>query len=100
MGLIPYICGLNNYQMETLTIDSSLFQQAEKYARSKKTSVTAIVENYLRNLLPHTASEGEIDQLYRVSPTFQKWEDKFTCPPNISDDYKQERGDGLIEKYL
>jgi len=75
----------------TLTIDDAVISSAKKYAKKKNTSLSGIVENYLKSIsakeLPATGISPEILKLMGSV----KLADDFN--------YKKELGRALIKKY-
>lgn len=75
----------------TLTIDDAVISSAKKYAKKKNTSLSGIVENYLKSIstkeLPAAGISPEILKLMGAV----KLADDFN--------YKKELGSVLIKKY-
>jgi hypothetical protein len=75
----------------TLTIDDSVISSAKKYAKRKNTSVSDIVENYLKSI---TVKE---DKTPGISPRVLKLMGSIRLPDDF--DYKKELGNVLAKKY-
>jgi hypothetical protein len=77
----------------TLTIDDTIIQQAKKYAKRKESSLSNIVENYLKVLVSEKKpSETEL------TPIVKSLKSSFSAEPDF--DYKKELTKKLSEKYL
>jgi hypothetical protein len=77
----------------TLNIDKNVANRAKVYARSKGRSLSDLVENYLKLLTTDTS----IDDL-EITPRVKSLLGCITLPEDF--DYKKERTDYLIKKYL
>lgn len=73
----------------TLTIDDSVINSVKKYAKRKNTSVSDIVENYLKSI---TAEE---DKTQGISPKVLKLMGSVRLPEDF--DYKKELGNALLK---
>lgn len=77
----------------TLTIDESVIQQAKKYAKRKESSLSNIIENYLKVLVKeNTNSDNEL------TPIVKSLKSTFNASPDF--DYKKELSTRLSDKYL
>ena len=77
----------------TLTIDETVIQQAKSYAKLQESSLSSIIENYLKSLVKEkTTSKNEF------SPIVRSLKSSFTAQPDF--DYKKELKNKLSEKYL
>jgi hypothetical protein len=77
----------------TLNIDKDIAAKAKVYARSKGSSLSDLVENYLKLLTGHSAkSENE------YTPAVRSLLGSVSLPEDY--DYKKEISDYLTHKYL
>src|SRR5690606_37281924 len=96
LKLILYFC-LKDKVMNTkltLTIEQSIVETAEKYARKRERSLSELIENNLKALVTHEDAKSD-DEL---TPTVKHLRGSFKLPENL--DYKNELTDRLSEKYL
>lgn len=77
----------------TLTIEQSVIEKAKKYAKEKETSLSDLIENYLKSL---TNSEEKFDE--NISSQLKSMKGAFKMPKDF--DYKKEITERLTEKYL
>jgi hypothetical protein len=77
----------------TLNIDREIASKAKVYARSKGSSLSDLVENYLK-LLTRNSTNLEID----FSPVVKSLLGSVSLPPDF--DYKKEISDYLTNKYI
>ncbi|MCX6146083.1 MAG: DUF6364 family protein [Candidatus Kapabacteria bacterium] len=77
----------------TLSIDESTIEKAKFYAKSKKRSLSDIIENYLKTII-----QTENKDLDNLSPIVKSLKGTFKDPGYI--DYKAELSKQLNEKYL
>lgn len=75
----------------TLSIDDQVIESAKKYARGKGTSLSGIVENYLKSISNTKSGVPEI------SPRIKRLMGSFHLP--IDFDYKSELGKEMGKKY-
>ena len=75
----------------TLTIDDAVISSAKKYAREKNTSLSGIVENYLKSI---TVKEPRTTG---ISPKILKLMGSVKLPDDF--DYKRQPGKALAKKY-
>jgi hypothetical protein len=77
----------------TLTVDKSVITEAKKYAESTGTSLSNLVENYLKSFSkkPGTTKKDEL------SPLIKSLKGAFNAPSNF--DYKEELESELSKKY-
>jgi hypothetical protein len=77
----------------TLTVDKSVIEEAKKYAESTGTSLSNLVENYLKSFSkkPATTKKDEL------SPLIKSLKGAFNAPCNF--DYKEELESELSKKY-
>lgn len=97
MIFFSYYCYCLIYQLMstklTLTIEESVIENAKQYARQKGTSLSNMVENYLKVLTTESAcAEPEL------SPIVKSLKGSFRAPANF--DYKKELSKSLSKKYL
>jgi hypothetical protein len=77
----------------TLTMDEAVIQKAKKYAKRKKSSLSNIIENYLKMLV-----KEDTNAKTELTPIVKSLKSSFTAEPNF--DYKKELAKKLAEKYL
>jgi hypothetical protein len=78
----------------TLSIDNRVIKSAKKYASEKGTTLSGIVENYLRSISLKSAK----DQTEHEMPiVIQKLRGSLKFPRNF--DYKKALGNALAKKY-
>lgn len=77
----------------TLTIEETIIMKAKNYARSKNSSLSNLIENYLKAVIQEDKSE-EID----TTSIVKSLQGSFKAPKNF--DYKAELSNRLSEKYL
>lgn len=77
----------------TLTIEETIIVKAKNYARSKNSSLSNLIENYLKAVIQEDKSE-EID----TTSIVKSLQGSFKAPKNF--DYKAELSNRLSEKYL
>jgi len=75
----------------TLTIEDSVIKVAKKYASRKGSSLSSLVENYLRSLTSREDKPGDISQ------AIKKRIGVISLPDDY--DYKKELARGLEKKY-
>lgn len=75
----------------TLSLDKDVIERAKKYAKSKKVSLSRIIESYLASLIEQKTSDIEITPLVEQLSGVIELENDF----NFKDNY----ADYLIEKY-
>lgn len=77
----------------TLTIEESVIENAKQYARQKGTSLSNMVENYLKIVATESVcAEPEL------SPVVKSLKGSFKAPVDFN--YKRELSKGLSKKYL
>ena len=92
--------------MNTISINSDLYNDAEKYARKHNVSVDTLVERFFISLLGHEVSHEEEPATskakvkYKISPRVKALEMGFECPDNLSIDYKKEIREARMRKVL
>lgn len=77
----------------TLTIERSVIEEAKKYAKEKKRSLSDLIENYLKAITKDTPAENAAE-----TPIVQSLKGSFRAPENF--DYQKELTKKLSEKYL
>ena len=77
----------------TLTIEQSLIDTAERYAKLKERSLSDLIENYLKLL----TKEVTLDDV-PLTPTVKRLKGSFHAPSDF--DYKKELTDRLTDKYM
>jgi hypothetical protein len=80
----------------TLTIEDSVIESAKKYAKSKHSSLSSIIENYLK-VLVKSESKKESDDI-EVSPLLRSLQGKTSVDADF--DYKEELLKALEKKHL
>ncbi len=75
----------------TLTIEQSVIEKAKSYAKKKGTSLSNIIENYLKIITSEQKSDRDI------SPIVKSLRGSFKVPDNFN--YKEELAKALFEKY-
>ncbi len=78
----------------TLSIDNRVIESAKKYASVKGTSLSGIVENYLKSITLKSAKDQTENEMPAV---IQKLRGSLKLPKNA--DYKKELGKALAKKY-
>ncbi len=77
----------------TLSLNQKIIEKAKFYAKSNRTSLSKLIENYLSSLTSGSESE-EIDD---STPLVESLCGIIQLPENF--DYKEERAKYLLEKY-
>ncbi len=77
----------------TLTIEETVILKAKTYARTKKISLSGLIENYLKALI-----KEDITQDIETTSIVKSLKGSFKAPKNF--DYKAELSKRLSEKYL
>jgi hypothetical protein len=77
----------------TLTIDKTVIDKAKKYAKEKDSSLSGIVEDYLK-VITREQDKSEIE----ITPLVRSLMGSFKAPRHF--DYKKELSKGLSKKYL
>ena len=80
-------------QKLTLTVEQSVIEKAKKYAKLKGSSLSNIIENYLKAI-----TKEESNSVDELSPLIKSLKGSFKIPKDF--DYKKELQDALAEKYL
>ena len=77
----------------TLTIDQSVIKRAKEYAQSTGSSLSGLVENYLKSFSKEPRShKGD-----ELSPLIKSLKGSFKAPPGFN--YKEELEAELSKKY-
>lgn len=76
----------------TLKLNQSVIEKAKIYAKTKKTSVSKLIENYL-----HSITENSSDNKQDITPVVKSLSGIITLPKNY--DSKKEYADFLAKKY-
>jgi hypothetical protein len=76
----------------TLTIEQPVIERAKAYAKEKGSSLSDIIENYLKAI---TMGHREADK--EITPLVRSLMGSFKAPADF--DYKKELAKGLAEKY-
>ena len=77
----------------TLTIEESVIIKAKSYARSKKSSLSNIIENYLKAVIKEDKTEN-----IETTSIVKSLQGSFKAPKNF--DYKEELSKRIAEKHL
>lgn len=77
----------------TLTIEHAVIERAKNYAKDSGSSLSDIVENYLKVI-----TNEEIKANNEITPLVNSLKGSFTAPPDLN--YKKELTKRLSEKYL
>lgn len=77
----------------TLSIDKNVTRRAKIYARSKGRSLSDLIENYLKLLTKNTSIEDS-----ELTPRVKSLLGCISLPEDF--DYKKEKADYLVKKYL
>jgi hypothetical protein len=77
----------------TLTIDQAIIEKAKVYAKQRESSLSNLIENYLK-ALTQEGSPAEIE----LTPLVKSLKGSFTQPKDF--DYKKELTKCLSDKYL
>ncbi|MFV0554631.1 MAG: DUF6364 family protein [Mangrovibacterium sp.] len=77
-----------------LTMESSIIQQARNYAKDRNSSLSNIIENYLKIL---TEKEQQ-NKIQNLNPVVASLKGSFRMPNNM--DYEEELRNRVEEKYL
>lgn len=77
----------------TLTIEETVIIKAKKYARNKKSSLSNLIENYLKAVV-----QDDIIEESEKTSIVASLQGSFKAPKNF--DYKAELSKRLSEKYL
>ncbi len=77
----------------TLTIEETVILKAKNYARNKKSSLSRLIENYLKALI-----KEDIIELRETTSIVKSLQGSFKAPKDF--DYKNELSKRLSEKYL
>jgi Family of unknown function (DUF6364) len=78
----------------TLSIDDRVIESAKKYASGKGTSLSGIVENYLKSITTKTTKDRTGKDIPQV---IQKLRGSLKLPKNT--EYKKELENALAKKY-
>jgi len=76
----------------TLTVDETVIKKAKRYAKEQKSSLSNIIENYLKIL-----TRNQIDT-EESTPIIDALRGSFKLPNNFN--YREELDKRLVEKYL
>lgn len=77
----------------TLTIEETVIIKAKDYARNKKSSLSNLIENYLKAVIREDKTEEN-----ETTSIVKSLQGSFKAPKNF--DYKSEMSKRLSEKYL
>ena len=77
----------------TLTIEETVILKAKDYARNKKSSLSRLIENYLKAVI-----KEDIIELRETTSIVKSLQGSFKAPKDF--DYKNELSKRLSEKYL
>lgn len=77
----------------TLTIEEAVIEKAKKFAKNKGSSLSNIIENYLKVI-----TKDELKSDSKITPLVKSLKGSFNAPANF--DYKNELTKCLSEKHL
>ncbi len=77
----------------TLTMEQAIIQKAKDYAKSKKQSLSDIIENYLKLITEDRKNSPNL----KMTPIVKSLKGSFSSPKEF--DYKIELAKSLSEKY-
>lgn len=88
--------------MNTITLDSSIYNSVAAYARLHNMSVSEAVETGMQVFLEIIGKNNVATSRtkYYINPKVKALEMGFKCPDDLSLDYKKEQAEILEEKYL
>ncbi len=75
----------------TLKLEQTIIEKAKIYAKSHKTSLSKLIENYLQNI---TNEKGKEE---KITPLVKSLSGIISLPEDF--DHKREYGDFLMDKY-
>jgi hypothetical protein len=76
----------------TIKLDNDVISRAKKYAKYRKTSLSRLIESYLDSITKKESDDIEITPLVKSLSGIIKLPEDY--------DYKKDRTDYLIKKYL
>ncbi len=76
----------------TLTLEDTTIAKAKEYAKSKKRSLSDLIENFLKVITNEDKTQIEL------SPKIKQLKGAFKAPKSL--DYKKELSQSLSDKYL
>lgn len=77
----------------TLTMDETVIRQAKSYAKLQESSLSSIIENYLKSLVKDKSTSKN-----EFSPIVKSLKSSFSAKPDF--DYKDVLKKQLSDKYL
>lgn len=88
--------------MNTITLDSSIYNSVAAYARLHNMSVSEAVETGMQVFLEIIGKNNVATSRtkYYINPKVKALEMGFQCPDDLSLDYKKEWAEILEERYL
>lgn len=86
--------------MNTIALDNKTYSNVEWYARQNNISVTEAVISVLNSFLDKIKTKEHPKNKFYISPEVKALEVGFKCPEGLSEDYKEEKADALMEKFL
>lgn len=78
----------------TIQLDSFVIEKAKQYAQAQKTSLSKMIESYLRSVTSDEDRKEEIE----ISPLVRSVSGVITLPEKF--DYKKEYLDHITQKHL
>ncbi len=81
----------------TLVMDDAVIYNAKKYAKKADTSLSSIVENYLKAVASEKSKTRIKDSAKKLNSLIEKHRGIISVPDDY--DYKKEIGNYLLEKY-
>jgi hypothetical protein len=81
----------------TLVMDDAVIYNAKKYAKKADTSLSSMVENYLKAVASEKFKNNKNTSLKKLNSVIEKHRGIISVPDNY--DYKKEIGNYLLAKY-
>ena len=81
----------------TLVMDDAVIYNAKKYAKKADTSLSSMVENYLKALANEKFKNNKNTSPKKLNSVIEKYRGIISLPADY--DYKKEIGNYLLEKY-
>ncbi len=79
----------------TLKLDKKVIEKAKAYAKSRKRSLSRLIESYLKTLVDDDTAQKVGEE--EISPYVRSMRTGVKLPQDL--DYKKERGDYLSKKH-
>ena len=81
----------------TLVMDDAVIYNAKKYAKKADTSLSSMVENYLKAVASEKSKNNIKGSPKKLNSLIEKYRGIISVPDDY--DYKKEIGNYLLEKY-